>query len=138
MHKIIFWKFLTQNLIHIANLFITIIVFVWSQYMLTPKSLKIMCVCVASRLKNSLHGRLQLSCAVKSHYFNFRYLFKHWQFRSLWRECQIIRENFHLNKTYYFIWHAFATKEKQSSDATSIENALLNQCLSTRQLSWSS
>ena len=34
-------------------------------------------------IKYSLHGQLQLSCAVKRHYFKFRYLFNHWQFKSL-------------------------------------------------------
>ena len=44
---------------------------------------------------------------------------------EVWRECQIILENVHINKNLYFIWHASATKVKQLSNTTSIENFLL-------------
>ena len=67
--------------------------------------------------KYSLHGRLQLSCAVKRHYLNFRYLFKHSQFRSLWRECQIIWKSFHINKKLFYLaclWNQGKSVERHS------------------------
>ena len=89
-------------------------------------------------VKYGLHGRLQLDCAVLLRYFNFRHLCNHWHFRNLWKECQIIWENFHSNKNLFFIWHSFVTKVKQSRDATSIEKFLLKQRSMTAQSSWSS
>ena len=60
---------------------------------------------ITSPIKYSLHRRLQMSCAVERQPFNFRYLFNHLHFGSLWRECQIIWENFHFNKNKHFIWN---------------------------------
>ena len=44
---------------------------------------KVVLISCKTFLKYSLHGRLQLSCAAKRHYFNFRYLLNHWHLRNL-------------------------------------------------------